>query len=70
MRVRVLSAYVEVWHDSRCVARHERGYGNGQQFFNLEHYLEVLERKPGASVWSNGGNRADGRKAMTSSGRR
>ena len=48
VRASVLPAYVEVWHDGRCVARHERGYGNGQQFFNLEHYLEVLERKPGA----------------------
>ena len=52
VRVSVLPAYVEVWHDGRCVARHERGYGNGQQCFNLEHYLEVLERKPGALAGS------------------
>ena len=47
VRARVLPAYVEI-----CVAQHERGYGNGQQFFNLEHYLEVLERKPGALAGS------------------
>ena len=52
VRASVLPAYVKVWHDGRCVARHERGYGNGQQFFNLEHYLEVLERKPGALAGS------------------
>ena len=52
VRASVLPAYVEVWHDGRCVARHERSYGNGQQFFNLEHYLEVLERKPGALAGS------------------
>ena len=48
VRARVLPADVEVWYEGQCVARHERGYGNGQQFFNLEHYLEVFERKPGA----------------------
>ena len=52
VRASVLPAYVEVWHDGRCVARHERSYGNGQQFFNLEHYLEVLERKP--ARWPEG----------------
>ena len=52
VRASVLPAYVKVWHDGRCVARHERGYGNGQQFFNLEHYPEVLERKSGALAGS------------------
>ena len=74
VRTSVLPAYVEVWHDGRRVARHERGYGNGQQFFNLEHYLEVFERKPArwpeANRWSNGGSRVDGRLVMTRSGKR
>jgi hypothetical protein len=30
------------------VARHERAYGRGYQVLNLEHYLDVLEKKPGA----------------------
>lgn len=47
-RVRALAAGVEVWHAGRCVARHERCYGRQQQLFDLEHYLDVLERKPGA----------------------
>jgi transposase len=41
-------SWVEIKHDNRCVARHERCYGRGQQILNLEHYLDVLERKPGA----------------------
>jgi hypothetical protein len=34
------------------VARHERCYRRKQQILNLEHYLEVLERKPGALAGS------------------
>ena len=30
------------------VARHERCYRSGQQILDLEHYLDVLEQKPGA----------------------
>src|SRR5438128_2375330 len=51
-RVNVLPAWLEVWHEGRCVARHERNYGRGRQVFNLEHYLDVLERKPGALAGS------------------
>jgi hypothetical protein len=48
VRLRVLPGTVEVWHDTRCVARHERCYGRRQQILDLEHYLDVLEKKPGA----------------------
>jgi hypothetical protein len=34
------------------VARHTREYGRGRQILNLEHYLDVLERKPGAMAGS------------------
>jgi hypothetical protein len=30
------------------VAQHQRSYERAQQVLDLEHYLEVLERKPGA----------------------
>ena len=40
--------WVEIKHDGRCLARHERCYGRGHQILDLEHYLDVLERKPGA----------------------
>jgi len=43
---------VELWHDGRSVAQHERCYGRHQQVLNLEHYLDVLSRKPGALAGS------------------
>jgi hypothetical protein len=39
---------VELWHEGKRVARHERCYSRQQQILDLEHYLDVLERKPGA----------------------
>lgn len=38
--------------EGRCIARHERCYGRCQQVLDPEHYLDVLERKPGALVGS------------------
>lgn len=52
VRVKLLPAYVEIWEERECVARHERCYGRYQQVLNLEHYLEVLGRKPGALAGS------------------
>ena len=43
-----LSGSVEVRDQGRCIARHERQ----QQVLELEHYLDVLERKPGALAGS------------------
>ena len=34
------------------VARHERSFGRYEQVLDLEHYLDVLERKPGALAGS------------------
>jgi len=45
-------ARVEIRHDNRCAAWHERCYGRGHQILNLEHYLDVLEKKPGAMAGS------------------
>jgi hypothetical protein len=39
---------VAIWKDGECSARHERAYGRGYQVLNLEHYLDVLEKKAGA----------------------
>jgi transposase len=50
--VKILPAYIEVWSEGKMVARHERYYGSGRQVLNLEHYLDVLERKPGAFAGS------------------
>ena len=43
---------VDVYHGGQRVARHARCYGRGYEFFELEHYLDVLERKPGALAGS------------------
>lgn len=52
VEAKLTAASVEVWQDGRCVARHERSPGRQQQVLNLEHYLDVLERKPGALAGS------------------
>jgi len=52
VQVKLAAAVVEVWHEGRCVATHERCYGRHQEVLNLEHYLDVLERKPGALAGS------------------
>jgi transposase len=51
-RIRVLPAVVEIWHEGQVVARHPRCYRVRQQILELEHYLDVLERKPGAFAGS------------------
>ena len=49
---RVWPTHVEILRNFECVARHERCYGRGHQILNLEHYLDVLEKKPGAMAGS------------------
>ncbi len=46
------SAHVELWSDGHCLARHERSYVRFEPVLDLEHYLDVLERKPGALAGS------------------
>lgn len=48
VRVRLLPTKVEVWAKGLPVADHERCYLKRQEVYSLEHYLDVLERKPGA----------------------
>jgi transposase len=51
-QINLSAATVEVWYQGRCVARHARSYGRHQQVLDLEHYLDVLEHKPGAFAGS------------------
>ena len=46
------AAYVEIWHEGVRVARHERCFGRQQKILDLEHYLDVLAKKPGALAGS------------------
>jgi len=51
-RVRILPSRVEIHHQGRLVAEHPRCYGRHKQILDLEHYLNALERKPGALAGS------------------
>ena len=46
--VRAFPSSIEVWHSGTQVAAHERTYERGAERYNLEHYLDVLDKKPGA----------------------
>lgn len=50
--VKLRAASVEIWQEKRRLAVHERCYGRNQEVFNLEHYLDVLDHKPGALAGS------------------
>ena len=52
VEVRLYPSHIEVRDEGRCLARHERCYERHQQVLDLEHYLDVLERKPGALIGS------------------
>ncbi|MGH9563712.1 MAG: IS21 family transposase [Terracidiphilus sp.] len=49
---RVWPSVIHIERDGECVAIHARSYGRGDQILNLEHYLDVLEKKPGAMAGS------------------
>jgi transposase len=50
--VRLHAAHLEVVADGKVVARHERSLHKGTETLVLDHYLEVLVRKPGALAGS------------------
>lgn len=52
VQAKVYASTVELWHEGRRVARHDRCYSRQQQVLDLEHYLDVLLRKPGALAGS------------------
>jgi transposase len=52
VEVRIRPSHIEVREEGRVIARHERCYEHQRQILELEHYLDVLERKPGALVGS------------------
>jgi len=48
VQVRLGAQTLEVVADGRVVARHDRSLHKGTEDLVLDHYLEILERKPGA----------------------
>jgi hypothetical protein len=51
IQAKIYASTVELWHDGECVAKHERCYRR-KQVLDLEHYLDILSRKPGAFAGS------------------
>ena len=49
---RVGSREITLHHDGQLIARHERLGGRGETSAQLDHYLELLARKPGAMARS------------------
>jgi transposase len=48
LRVKLSASAVTVYHRTSVVARHQRAIGKGAKVLDLDHYLEILHRKPGA----------------------
>lgn len=48
VEARVYAAEVELWHEGKRLARHDRCFSRQKKVLDLEHYLDVLSKKPGA----------------------
>ena len=48
LRVKLSASAVVVYDRNTVVARHQRAIGKGAKVLDLDHYLEILLRKPGA----------------------
>jgi transposase len=48
LRVKLSGSTVTVFEKNRVVAQHQRAIGKGVKILELDHYLEILQRKPGA----------------------
>lgn len=48
LRVKLSASMVTAYDRNQVVARHQRAIGKGAKVLDLDHYLEILLRKPGA----------------------
>lgn len=48
IRAKIGACEISFWHDGKVVAVHERLHGKHQISAQLDHYLDLLARKPGA----------------------
>ena len=48
VRAKVGARQISIWHDGKVIATHERLAGRHGTSAQLEHYLDLLARKPGA----------------------
>jgi transposase len=52
VEAKIYASYIEIWRGGERITRYERCYQRQQQILDLEHYLDVLHRKPGALAGS------------------
>ncbi len=52
VQAKITASSVDLWYEGQSVATHERCYGRCREILELEHYLDVLGRKPGALAGS------------------
>jgi len=52
VQAKILPSTIQLWHEGKLIASHERSYGRHQEILDLEHYLDVLAHKPGALAGS------------------
>jgi transposase len=48
IRAKIGACEISFWHDGKVIATHERLHGKNQISAQLDHYLDLLVRKPGA----------------------
>jgi transposase len=65
LRVKLSASAVTVYDRSLVVARHQRAIGKGTKVLDLDHYLEILHRKPGALPGATALAQARAAKAFT-----
>jgi hypothetical protein len=65
LRVKLSASAVTVYDRSTVVARHQRAIGKGAKVLDLDHYLEILHRKPGALPGATALAQARAAKAFT-----
>jgi hypothetical protein len=53
VQARVYAAEVELWHEGKSIARHDRCFSRQKKVLDLEHYLDVLSKEPGALAGSS-----------------
>jgi len=46
--VNIFSHKIEIYHQNKPIASHQRDYGKHQWIISIEHYLDTLRQKPGA----------------------
>jgi hypothetical protein len=65
LRIKLSASAITVYDRNTVVARHQRAVGKGAKVLDLDHYLEILLRKPGALPGATALAQARASKAFT-----